>query len=93
MMITTIPIVTPIVVQMGFDPIWFGIVVILLVETALITPPVGVNLYIVHGVRGQGPLHDVMIGAAPFVIALAVVLGLIIAFPEIVLWLPKFMAN
>lgn len=93
MMITTIPIVAPVIVQLGFDPIWFGIIVILLVETALITPPVGVNLYIVHGVRGRGRIHDVMIGAFPFVAALAIVLVLTIVFPEIALWLPSIMSG
>lgn len=93
MMVTTVPIVVPVIVQLGFDPIWFGIIVILMVEMALITPPVGMNLYIVQGVRGAGRIQDVMIGVAPFVVAMAVVLLLTIAFPQIALWLPSAMAN
>ncbi len=72
-----------------YDPIWFGIIVILMVETAMITPPVGVNLYIVQGVRREGALQDIMLGALPFVIALLATVGLIIAFPGLALWLPE----
>ncbi len=90
MMITTIPVIAPLVVSMGYDPIWFGIVIVVLVEAAMITPPVGVNLYIVHGIRkDSGNLNDVIIGASPFVIAMCVLLGLLIAFPDIALMLPK----
>jgi TRAP-type C4-dicarboxylate transport system permease large subunit len=64
---------------MGYDPIWFGIVIIVLVEAAMITPPVGVNLYIVHGVRGGGNLGEVIVGASPFVIAMVVLIALLIA--------------
>jgi tripartite ATP-independent transporter DctM subunit len=91
MMITTVPILTPLIKSMGYDQIWFGIIVILMVETAMITPPVGVNLYIVQGIRRQGALQDVMLGAAPFVVALIVMAGLIIAFPNLALWLPTLL--
>ncbi len=74
---------------MGYDPIWFGIIVILLVETAMITPPVGVNLYIVQGVRREGALGDIILGAFPFVLTLLVMVGLLIAFPDIALFLPQ----
>jgi tripartite ATP-independent transporter DctM subunit len=91
MMITTVPIMTPLIKSMGYDPIWFGIIVILMVETAMITPPVGVNLYIVQGIRRQGALQDIMLGAAPFVLALLAMVALIIAFPNLALWLPTFL--
>lgn len=91
MMITTVPIMTPLIKSMGYDPIWFGIIVILMVETAMITPPVGVNLYIVQGIRRQGALQDIMLGAAPFVLALLAMVALIIAFPGLALWLPTFL--
>ncbi len=93
MMIATIPIITPVIIALGFDPVWFGVLMMLLIETALITPPVGVNLYVVQGVRGRGQLHDVMIGAAPFVIALMAMIVLLIAFPGIALWLPETLAR
>ena len=91
MMITTVPIMTPLIKSMGYDTIWFGIIVILMVETAMITPPVGVNLYIVQGIRRQGGLQDIMLGAAPFVLALLAMVALIIAFPNLALWLPTFL--
>ena len=89
MMVATVPIITPVIIAAGFDPVWFGILMILLIETALITPPVGFNLFIIQGVRGRGQVHDVMIGAIPFVVALQIVIVLIIVFPQIPLWLPE----
>ncbi len=89
MMITTVPIITPIVVSLGYDPIWFGILIMLLIETAMITPPVGINLFVVQGVRGRGQLHDVMLGALPFVVTLLVMIAVLIAMPGLALWLPN----
>jgi C4-dicarboxylate transporter DctM subunit len=89
MMIVTIPIIVPVVVQAGFDPVWFGIMVVLLCETAMITPPVGVNLYVVQGVRGRGVISDVILGVLPFIGSLLVMIVLIIAAPGIVMWLPR----
>lgn len=89
MMVATVPIITPVIVSLGFDPVWFGIIIILLIETAMITPPVGINLFVVQGVRGRGHLHDVMIGATPFVITLMVMIVLLIIFPDIAMWLPN----
>jgi TRAP-type C4-dicarboxylate transport system permease large subunit len=91
MMVATVPIFTPVAVSLGYDPVWFGILVILLVETAMITPPVGINLFVVHGLRGGGSLNDVIVGAVPFVGTLLAMIGLIIAFPGIALWLPNAM--
>ncbi len=88
LMVATIPIVVPIVVGLGYDPLWFGILMILLVEMALITPPVGLNLYVVQGVRRSGPFTDVMIGAIPYAITMLVMAGLLILFPAIALYLP-----
>jgi tripartite ATP-independent transporter DctM subunit len=89
MMITTIPIIAPVIFKLGYDPVWFGIIIIILVEAAMITPPVGVNLFIVQGVRGRGALNDVIVGAAPFVITMILMMALLIAFPGIALWLPQ----
>ena len=89
MMVATVPIITPVIVSLGFDPVWFGIIIILLIETAMITPPVGINLFVVQGVRGRGHLHDVMIGASPFVITLMLMIVLLIIFPDIAMWLPN----
>ena len=89
MLITTTPLIAPILIGMGFDPVWLGILITILLETALITPPVGVNLYIVHGVRDHGTMNDVIIGASPFVITMFVMIGILVLFPDIALFLPE----
>jgi len=90
MLLTTVPIVFPIVVQMGYDPVWFGILVTVLMEAALITPPIGVNLYVVQGVRtGGGPFNDVAYGAVPFVLMMLVLITILMVFPQIALYLPE----
>ena len=90
MMLTTIPVVFPIVMHMGFDPIWFGIMIIVLMEAALITPPIGINLYVVHGIRQRGGnFNDVSVGAVPFVIAMLVMIALLLIFPGLATWLPS----
>ena len=89
MMITTIPILFPVILQQGYDPIWFGIFVVIMCELALLTPPVGMNLYVVQGVRKNGQLTDVMKGVMPFFAAILALVVLISIYPSIVLWLPK----
>lgn len=90
MMLTTIPVVFPIVAHMGFDPVWFGIMITVLMEAALITPPIGLNLYVVHGTRARGgKFSDVSYGALPFLVAMLVLIGFLLAFPEIATWLPN----
>jgi TRAP-type C4-dicarboxylate transport system permease large subunit len=88
MMVATVPIIVPVLVQAGFDPIWLGVLIVLLMETAMITPPVGINLYVVQGLRTRGRIDDVMIGASPFVLTLLVMIGVLVFWPEIALWLP-----
>ncbi len=88
MMVLTIPIIFPIIVSIGYDPIWFGIILILLVEMALITPPVGLNLYVVQGVREHGSIRDIITGSVPFAFIMLLMIGLLIKFPGIVLYLP-----
>jgi len=89
MMISTIPITTPLILQAGYDPVWFGILLVLLIQTAMVTPPFGINIFVIHGIRGRGTISDVERGAAPFVVALLVMIGLICAFPDIAMWLPR----
>lgn len=91
MMIATVPIVVPMIVQFGFDPVWFGIFLVLMMEISLFTPPIGMNLYVVQGVRGEGPITDVMLGSLPFLAIMVVFVLLIIAWPGLVLWLPGAM--
>ncbi|MRU15419.1 TRAP transporter large permease [Roseovarius sp. A21] len=88
LMVVTIPIIVPLVVEMGYDPIWFGILMIVLIEMALITPPVGLNLYVVQGARQSGTMSDVMLGAIPYVVAMLLMAAALIAFPQIALYLP-----
>ncbi|MEL6520795.1 MAG: TRAP transporter large permease [Pseudomonadota bacterium] len=89
LMVVTIPIIVPVVVAQGFDPIWFGILMIVLIEMALITPPVGLNLYVVQGARKSGKMSDVMLGSIPFVLAMLAMAAALIAFPGIALFLPN----
>ena len=92
MQVLTIPIALPIILAAGIDPIWFGVFVVLMCEVGLITPPVGMNLYVVQGVRTDGgDFKDVMWGALPYAILMLLFTGLLIAFPDIVLWLPNKM--
>ena len=89
MLLTTAPLITPIIVALGFDPVWFGILLMVLLETALITPPIGINLYVVQGVRQGGKMNDVMKGALPFVVTMFAMIALLLVFPEIATWLPE----
>lgn len=89
MMVTTIPITAPLMMSLGFDPVWYGVIVMLLLEMALITPPVGLNLFVVQGVRQSGPLLDVILGAIPFVFALMVMVILLTFIPGLATWLPQ----
>jgi tripartite ATP-independent transporter DctM subunit len=89
MMISTIPITTPLIIQAGYDPIWFGILLVLLIQTAMVSPPFGINIFVIHGIRARGTLSDVEVGAAPFVVALLVMIVLICVFPDIAMWLPR----
>ncbi|SDL05534.1 TRAP transporter, DctM subunit [Modicisalibacter muralis] len=93
MMIATVPIVVPMVVQFGFDPVWFGIFLVIMMEISLITPPIGMNLYVVQGVRGKGSITDVMLGSLPFLAIMLAFVMLIIIWPELVLWLPNAMGG
>jgi tripartite ATP-independent transporter DctM subunit len=90
MMLTTVPLMFPIVISLGFDGVWFGIMITVLMETALITPPIGVNLYVVQGIRtGGGNFNDVSVGAMPFVVAMGILIVLLMVYPQIALWLPQ----
>jgi len=89
MMVATVPIIAPIMVKAGYDPIWFGVLVVILLETAMITPPVGINLYVVQGLRTRGRIDDVIIGSAPFLVTMLVMLAILSYWPDLALWLPR----
>jgi len=93
MMVATVPIIAPIMFKAGYDPIWFGILIVILMETAMITPPVGINLYVVQGLRKRGRIDDVIIGAAPFVVAMLVMIAILSYWPGLALWLPRAAAD
>ena len=91
MLLLTLPVVFPAIVALGYDPIWFGIIVVKMVEIGLITPPIGLNCFVVNGVRPDIPLSAIFKGVWPFVVADLICVGLLIAFPQIVLFLPQLM--
>jgi len=93
MLLLTLPIVLPTIVGLGFDPIWFGIILVKMAEICLITPPIGLNCFVVHGVRPDIPLPTIFRGAFPFFFSDVATVALLIAFPEIVLWLPNQVAG
>jgi tripartite ATP-independent transporter DctM subunit len=89
MIITTVPVVFPIVVALGYDPIWFGVVITMMVEIAMISPPDGTVMYVLQGMRPKpGPITDVFVGVMPFLLAYLLAVLLLLVFPEIALWLP-----
>ncbi|NRB16864.1 MAG: TRAP transporter large permease [Rhodobacteraceae bacterium] len=94
MQVLTIPVALPIVAAVGVDPIWFGIFIVLMCELGMITPPVGMNLYVVQGVRSDGgPFRDVVLGAMPYALIMILFTMLLIMMPDIVLWLPDSMSG
>lgn len=94
MLVLTVPIAVPVVVAVGADPIWFGIFIVLMCEIALITPPVGMNLFVVQGVRRDGgSFADVAWGSLPFAVIMLIATAVFIAWPTPILWLPALMSG
>jgi C4-dicarboxylate transporter, DctM subunit len=98
MMVTTMPILVPVLKSMGIDLVWFGIIMVILLEAALVSPPEGLNLYIIQGIRKSvseeaglqvGTMLDLWIGVLPFMVGMALCIALLLMFPEIALWLPN----
>jgi C4-dicarboxylate transporter, DctM subunit len=92
MILLTIPIFYPVAIAIGYDPIWFGVVIVLVTELGVITPPVGINVYVVNGIARDIPLEVIFKGTVPFVLALLTYLVIMIIFPQIALFLPSFAA-
>lgn len=88
--ILTIPVIFPLVIALGFDPIWFGVIVVILVEMGLVTPPVGMDAFILSGAV-DAPLSTIFRGVVPFIVAMIICIVLLTAFPQIALWLPGTM--
>lgn len=91
MLVLTMPIFFPVIVQLGFDPIWFGVIVVLTLEMGLITPPVGINVFIVKSVAPTVPLQEIFRGVAPFLLAMLITVMLLVLFPQLALYLPNKM--
>ena len=92
MQVATIPLTYPIVAALGVDPIWFGIFIVLMCELGMITPPVGMNLFVVHGIRpDKGPIQDAIRGALPYAVMMILFTIFLIYVPQVVLWLPAKM--
>jgi tripartite ATP-independent transporter DctM subunit len=87
----TIPMFYPIVVNLGYDPIWFGVIIVLVTQMGVITPPVGLNVYVVGGVAQDIPLESIFKGALPYLLALIAGTAFLTAFPGLVVWLPRLM--
>ncbi|WP_028322169.1 TRAP transporter large permease [Desulfatiglans anilini] len=92
MILLTIPIFFPVAVALGYDPIWFGVVIVLVTELGVITPPVGINVYVVSGIAKGVPLEVIFKGTFPFVLTLITYIVIMIFFPQIALFLPSFLA-
>ena len=91
MLVVTIPIFYPIVTGLGFDPIWFGVIAVIMIEMGMITPPVGMNVFVVKGIAPDVPMSTIFRGVLPFWFAMLVCLGLIVLFPQIALLIPQAM--
>ena len=88
MLVGTVPVVFPIVVAAGIDPVFFGVFVVLMCELSLLSPPIGMTLYVIQGVRGEGSIDEVFQGTIPFVASMIVMTAILIHFPQIATWLP-----
>jgi TRAP-type C4-dicarboxylate transport system permease large subunit len=91
MMVLTLPVVFPIITALGYDPIWFGVVMVIVLEMGLISPPVGVNVFVVKGVAGDVPMNQVFIGILPFWAAMIATLAVLVMLPQSALMLPNSM--
>ncbi len=89
MILITVPIVLPLVLSFGYDPVWFGVLLVILIEIGLITPPVGMNLFVIRAVSPQLKVTDIYFGALPFLAAPLLLIAAMVAWPQIVLWLPS----
>lgn len=88
MIVVTVPLLYPVLLQYGIDPIWFGVILVIFIEMGQISPPIGINLFVIQGIW-KGKLSDVVMGTIPFHLIMFILLLLLVAFPEIAMWLPS----
>ena len=89
MVVLTMPILFPIVLKFGFNPIWYGVILVILIELGLITPPVGFNLFVIHGISGGRPMGEVIRGSFPYMVMMLLMITILYFFPQIAIWLPQ----
>ncbi|MDP6176164.1 MAG: TRAP transporter large permease subunit, partial [Rhodospirillales bacterium] len=90
-MVITLPFVFPLIIGLGFDPIWFGVINVMVIEIGMITPPIGINVFVLHGIARDIPLKTIFRGIVPFLAADLVRLTILTFFPILALWLPQAM--
>jgi len=90
-MIIMLPFLFPLVTGLGFDPVWFGVVLVVWLEMGFITPPVGINLFVIQGVAKEATMRDIALGATPYVVIMILFVGILFLFPDLALWLPRQM--
>jgi C4-dicarboxylate transporter DctM subunit len=91
-LILTVPVTLPIILALGFDPVWFGVIVVLTAEIGMVTPPMGLNAFVVARYTRR-PLEEIFRGVVPFVVAFVVMITILTAFPGLVTWLPETMGR
>ena len=91
MIILTVPIIFPVIMHLGFDPIWFGVIIVMTVELGLIHPPVGMNIFVIKSVIERVSISTIFYGVLPFIITDILRLLIIVAFPALATWLPSHM--
>ena len=89
-LILTVPVVLPVVLSLGFDPVWFGVIVVITAEVGMVTPPMGLNVFVVARYTGR-PLEEIFAGVMPHVVAHLILIAVLTAFPQIITWLPSTM--
>ena len=89
MLVGTVPVVFPVITAAGIDPVWFGVFIVLMCEISLISPPVGMTLYVIQAVRKEGTIAQVFAGTIPFFIAMVVMTALLIACPGMATWMAR----
>jgi tripartite ATP-independent transporter DctM subunit len=92
LIVVTVPIFFPVVMKLGFDPIWFGVIIVVVGELGVITPPVGINVYVIKGIAPDIPLHKIFKGIFPFLVPLTILLILLLVIPQIATFLPSFVS-
>ena len=90
-MVITLPFIYPLVIDLGYNPIWWGIILVMAIEVGMITPPIGMNVFVLHGVARHIPLKTIFKGIFPFFYADVIRISLVIIFPGLALWLPKLL--